>query len=287
MYTVKLKDISIGEKFPVVYMGVINVSPESYYKESVKTDETSISQQALKYIEEGASIIDIGGQSTAPPSIYGEQVIVSAEEELNRIKRALKAILDQIPEAIVSVDTQRASVAEYALAHGALIINDISGFKKDANMAKTVAEHDAVAILMAAEKEPGDVGEIPAIMKALHTSIKIAETHEIPRDKIILDPGIGSWQGRTHLYDLSILNYLELFLDLKQPLLVSISRKSLIPRTLGEDIPPLARLPGTLAATALAVYKGAHVVRTHDVKESRQACRLIEAIKEAPFLPTL
>ncbi len=266
----KIANIPVGDDSRVVVVGVVNVSPESFYKGSIVKSEKDLEKKAIKMVEEGVDIIDVGAMSTAPgvPQI-------SPLEERERMVFAIR-VLREIVDVPISADTFRAKVAEAALKEGAKIINDVSGLKADKKMAQTIFEYNASTIVMAAERKPGDVGSISKIRSALRKSLQIATDVGIPEESIVVDPGIGF--GKSVSEDLYILRNLSRLRFLCRPILVGVSRKSFIGKVLNlED--PSERLIGSLAATAIAVYNGAHLIRTHDVKETLQVVKIAEAIR--------
>ncbi|MHA1632368.1 MAG: dihydropteroate synthase [Candidatus Freyarchaeota archaeon] len=264
--------VPVGDCFPVRIMAVMNLSPESFYKGSVFTDSKSIEQYALK-VEGDADILDVGASSSAPPEIYGSKP-VSEGEELERVVNAVRLLRD-VTTLPISVDTQRAKVAEAALREEAQIINDVSGFKGDPRMARVVADFDASCVLMACFKRPGDARSIEEARAALKESIKMAVEAGVEPGKIVIDPGIGF--GKPYECDLEILRGLKRLKVLRRPVLVGVSRKHFIGRILGQP-DPAERLVGSIAATAIAVYNGADVIRTHDAEEAKQAACVSSAI---------
>ncbi len=274
-----LSDIRVGDGFPVRVLGVINLSVGSFYSRSVRTNLEGIVKLGLEHVGEGADMVDIGAVSTAPPSVYGGSKTVSKGEEIERIVRAIKALNDAGLSVPISVDTMNSEVAENALKLDVSIINDISGFKRDPLMAKVVADYDTSTIVMATRVEPGDVYTLEEIKSALFESLQIAERAGLDVEKIVVDPGIGRWGGRAAFHDLVILDELDKVRDVSRPVLVSISRKSFIGEILNKPDPEHL-LFGSLAATAIAVYKGAHVIRTHDVSETLDAIKVVQAIKK-------
>jgi len=259
----------IGDPCPTRIMGVINLSEESFYKGSVARGDKVVERASIM-VEEGADMIDVGARSTAP----GVRQI-SVHEEKERLLPVLKDVLGVgVP---ISVDTQYSEMAEEALDMDACIINDVSGLKTDPRMVDVISDFKAIAILMASKEKPGDCLTFPEIKASLVDSIALAEGKGI--SKIIIDPGIGRWvKEKTYEYNLAIISGLERLRVLGKPILVAISRKSFIGDVLG--IPdPSDRLAGTLACTAIAVHKGAHIVRTHDVKETKDVIRMAEAIR--------
>jgi dihydropteroate synthase len=268
----ELAGVPVGDGSPVVIMGAINVAPETFYKGSLVKGPEDAVKRAKEMVREGADIIDLGAMSTAP----GVEPI-SADEERKRLLPVLKAI-EKTTNAPISVDTQRAEIARAALDAGAQMINDVSGFKADPEMAQVVAESGCSAIVMATKRRPGDIKTIEEARKTLKNSLEICEKHEIDLEKIVVDPGIGFGKGAE--WDLHILANLRKLSDLDRPICVGVSRKSFIGEALDlED--PADRLWGSLGATAIAVLNGVSVVRTHDPKETLHAVRVAEAIQRA------
>ncbi len=271
----KLGDLNVGEGFPVAVGGIINLSPESFYKGSVKQGREEILSYALKLEEKGADFIDVGAVSTAPTSIYGSSRKISLREEIERVKNGLEAFIDEV-KIPVSIDTQRSRVASLALEMGAKIVNDVSGFKSDPEMPRTVAEHGASAIIMACRENPGDVCRLSDVIGELEKSLSKALGSGVKPDKIVVDPGIGF--GKSPRCDLNILKNLKKLYFLEKPVLVSVSRKNFIGVILG-GVPPEKRLTGSISAVSIAVFNGAHAVRTHDVAETIEAVRVAEEIR--------
>lgn len=267
--------IRIGDSYSVKVVGIINCSPDSFYKPSVRLKDDEIANLALRIAEEGAAIIDVGAISTAPPEIYERSQMDPPSVEKERMIRAISIIRDAT-DTPISVDTQRAEVAEAALKLGASIVNDVSGLKADPNMARVISEYGAAAVLMAARERPGDVCTIESIIRELKTSISTALRNEIDGTNIVIDPGVGF--GKDHHHDLRIIQNLAEFRILEKPIMVSLSRKNFIGKILGiED--PEDRLVGSLAASAIAVYKGVHMIRTHDVHQTLETAKVAEAIR--------
>lgn len=266
--------VPAGDGHPVRLMGVINLSRESFYRGSVAGEDEALSL-ASAMEEEGADLIDIGAVSTAPGSPQ-----VSEDLERKRLLPALKEILGGV-EIDISVDTQRASIASEALSLGASCINDVSGLL-DPGMAGTVAEHDASLIIMATRRRPGDLLALDQIVPLLGERLGLALAEGVSLQKVSVDPGIGRWvPEKTPEHDLAILDGFRRLRVLGRPVVAALSRKSFIGATLG--LPdPYDRLGGTLAATAIAVYLGAHIVRAHDVAASRDIIRMAQAIRGRP-----
>lgn len=269
--------LEIGDNFPTVIMGVLNLSPESFYKGSVYNDLTLLEKATLEMVDGGVKILDLGARSTAP---WSKKITI--KEELNRLTPSMELVCRIIPNKIViSIDTQYREVAQQtydiAIKHKKrIIINDVSCLKTDPTIIDFIVEHDLPIVLMASKVVPGDLCTIEEIIEEFKSTIKILKKKGYDTKKVILDPGIGHWiERKTHKYDLKIIGNLNKLRILEKPILVAISRKSFIGTTL--DIPdPENRLNGTLAATAVAVYNGAHIVRTHDINN-----QLMEFIKIA------
>jgi len=275
-----LGKIEVGDGLPACIVGIINISEASFYKGSIKISEEELEKVSIQMIQDGASCLDVGAQSTRPIQIYGGEGRVDATTEQEMIENALNVILDVVSSysnVEISVDTMRYNVAELALKKGVEIINDISGFKKDPKLADLIAEYDASAVLMAARKEPGDVYLLPIIFEELRNSISIGLEAGIDPQKISIDPGIGSWEARDYHHDYAIINGLKAFRKLEKPIYVGISRKTSIGKALN-DAPPEERLYGSIGASIVALINSAHIFRTHDVKETIDAIRVAETI---------
>ncbi len=266
-------NLKIGDGFPVRIFGALNISPESFYKESVRTTPKEIMDYALKLIEEGADYIDLGAASTAPPEIYGTR-FVSEKMELERVVGAVKAIRE-VTDFPISIDTQRAKVAEAGLNEGANAVNDVSGFKTDPQLPRIVAEYNVPVILMAAIEKPGDAQKIGEVRESLKKSIQISKGAGVDQKKIIIDPGIGF--GKPYQCDLALIRDLIKLKTLQKPLTVAVSRKFFIGQILGLENPE-ERLIGSLAATTIAVFNGVNAIRTHDVKQAKETVKVAEAI---------
>jgi len=266
--------IKVGDLEPVRLMGVINLSQESFYKGSVVSPNEALAA-ARRLQEEGADIIDLGAVSTAPGSPP-----ITEERERERLFPSLKEIADNL-DVVISADTQRAKIAEEALACGAACINDVSGLR-DPDMASKVAEYDGSLIIMASDQRPGDLPALSQIIPHLGERVREATRAGVDLDKISIDPGIGKWMPeRTAAQDLAILDGFDRLRIIGRPVMAALSRKSFIGESL--KIPdPGERLAGSLAATAVAVYQGAHIVRTHDISASREAIAMATAIRGRP-----
>jgi dihydropteroate synthase len=266
-----ISGIKVGDVHPVRIMGVINISRESFYKDSVIKQENIVAY-AEKMVTEGAVFLDVGGRSTWP---LGDKI--SKEEERKRLVPSLELLLNNI-DVPISVDTQYADLAKDALEMGAHIINDVSGLTNDPLMAEVIGEYQCPVVVMASNKVPGDPIGMNKVLKSLINIIQKAGKNGIASDKIIIDPAIGRWiPQKIPEYDFATIRKLECLKVLGKPILVAISRKSLIGEVV--DKPPAGRLVGSLAATAIAVYNGAHIIRTHDVTDTVDAIKVAESIK--------
>jgi dihydropteroate synthase len=251
-------------------MGILNVTPDSFFDGGWWSTRASAEWQARRMVDEGADVIDVGGQSTRPG--YTE---ISAEEEIARIVPVITAVAAACPLPL-SVDTYKPAVARAALAAGARWLNDIHGFQGDPAMPDIAAEKGCTAVLMHHDRgfiaAPGDT--IGKIQRFFERSLERAGAAGVPRERLILDPGIGF--HKTPAQNLEILRRLPELRAFGLPLLVGVSRKSVIGHVLGEDTP--GRLEGTLACTALAVQQGVDYVRVHDVQANVRVVRMTQAI---------
>jgi dihydropteroate synthase len=273
MFTLNCKGKLLVIDRPVV-MGIINTTPDSFYSNSRQQTVTAALQVAEKMIREGAVILDIGGQSTRPGSER-----ITADEELKRILPVIEAIHQQFPETFISVDTFYAAVAREAVGSGASIVNDISGGDFDAAMFATVASLKVPYVCMHlkgsadtmhAKPHYGDV----TIEVLDHFIQKIESCRDAGITDMIVDPGFGFSKNSDHNF--MLLKNLEVFSILKKPLLLGISRKSTIYKTLG--ITAEESLNGTTVLNTVGLLKGASILRVHDVKEAAEAIKLISHI---------
>lgn len=259
-------------------MGIINVTPDSFYKGSRVTGEKEILETAVRMIEEGADILDVGGYSSRP----GASVVSSAEEE-ERVLNAISLINKKLPEAIISIDTFRSEIALKAVSEcGAQIINDISGGEADKDMFQVVAKLNVPYIMMHMLGTPETMQDNPVYDDVIADilrwfSKKIVMLHSMGVKDIILDPGFGFGKKANHNFEL--LQHLEDFAITGLPLLVGVSRKSMIWKTLGITVDEA--LNGTSVLNAVALLKGADILRVHDVKEAVQTILLMEQLKSA------
>lgn len=274
MYTINCKGRLTDLSKPKV-MGIINVTPDSFYDGGSMSTKDSILERAENMIAEGASILDIGGYSSRPGA--GD---VSADEELDRVLPAIDAIIQQFPDALISIDTFRSAVAKKAVAAGAAIVNDISGGQLDSEMYKAVASMKVPYILMHMKGTPQTMTsqtQYKDITRDVlfYFSQRIALAKKAGIIDIIADPGFGF--AKTRQQSFALLNSLERFEMLEIPLLVGVSRKSMIHKTLGGSAQ--TALNGTTVLNTVALLKGANILRVHDVKEAMETITLLEELK--------
>lgn len=271
-------------------MGVLNVTPDSFSDGGRFFEPRAAIEHALELLDEGADILDIGGESTRPgAAAVSGQPAVSAEQELRRVMPVIEELLRRRPQAIVSIDTYKASVARAAVEAGAEIANDVSGLRWDAEMAPTLAALECGVVLMHMRGRPAEWRTLPPladpvglVSRELRRGAEAAAMAGIARKRIVLDPGFGF--GKSFDENYPLLSHFDALQELRYPLLAGVSRKSFIGRTLasnGSDAPPQERLYGSLAAMTAAILKGAHIVRVHDVKAAAQAAKIADAIEES------
>ncbi len=249
-------------------MGIINVTPDSFSGDGLGGDITAVVEQALRFQEEGADILDIGAESTRP----GHDK-VSLDDELARLMPALEAVAGKVSLPI-SVDTYKAAVARRAVDAGAVIINDIWGLKAEPELAKVAADTGAGLVLMHNQKGARYQDLIPDVVSSLQDSVNTAIDAGVPQENIIVDPGIGF--GKTPDHNLEVLAGLEALKAVGCPILVGTSRKSTLGLLL--DLPADQRVEATAATVALAIAGGADLVRVHDVMEMVRVCRVTDAV---------
>jgi len=297
------RTLELGKR--TLIMGVLNVTPDSFSDGGRFLDRDAAVEHAERLIEDGADIIDMGGESTRPGArvdpgplgpakeISGTSVAaalppVSVDEELNRVIPVLTELKKRHPTILISIDTYKSLVARAAVSAGAEIVNDVSGFRWDRQMAKTVAALKCGVVLMHMRGRPEEWRNLPPpgdivllVKRELKDWAEQAVLLGVRRERIMLDPGFGFGKSFDENYPL-----MARFSELQAagfPLLVGTSRKSFIGRTLGggkdgKDVPPERRLYGTLATQTALILKGAHIVRTHDVKASLEAAKIADAI---------
>lgn len=274
----------VGKKYAVKVMGIINTSPESFYKGSVKTDKQEIAATAKQMQEDGAHIIDIGGMSTAP---YVQTVLVPIEEEIRRVTDAIKTVRS-VCDLPISADTPRAAVAKEAIAAGADAINDVTGLKYDSEMAD-IAAKAGVAMIIGAYSKASVMGRIVSTLDALKKSIRLAGAAGI-KDTII-DPSIGFFrqEGKNPFFtkmtdipwytrDIEILSNLHKLTMLKKPICISVSRKSFLGHLLNLNAAQDRLIP-SIVCEMIAALNGANIIRTHNVRETVQAVTLLQLLR--------
>src|SRR4029077_1368213 len=285
--------LALGKR--TLVMGVVNVTPDSFFDGGQFLDREKAVEHALRLLDEGADIIDVGGESTRPGAKVssgeggkkGDAArSVSEKEELERVIPVITQLKEKRPKAVVSIDTYKANVARAAVAAGAEIVNDVSAFRWDAKMAKTVAELKCGAVLMHMRGHPEEWRTLPRasdilviVKRELRQFADAAGMAGVKRERIVLDPGFGFGKNLEENYPL--LRGLDELSQLRYPLMVGVSRKSFIGRTLargGKDAPVEDHLYGTVAAETAAVLKGAHIVRTHDVRTCVEAVRVADVV---------
>lgn len=255
-------------------MGVLNVTPDSFYDGGrYQSDETILSQCA-KMVEEGVDLVDVGGYSSRPNADN-----ISIELEKERVQKALQVITKNFPNLIISVDTFRSEVARMAIGEGAHIINDISGGQLDAEMFRTVAELKVPYILMHMKGTPQTMKSLAQYDNILHNLLdyfanKINTLKSLGVKDIVIDPGFGF--AKTIDQNFELFNQIEQLHHLELPLLIGVSRKSMIWKTL--DVEPNEALNGTTALNTIALQKGAHFLRVHDVKEAKEVLTLLDKL---------
>jgi dihydropteroate synthase len=278
----KLGNVGVGSNYPVRIMGILNASPESFYKKSIKTTKQQITNTIKKMEIDGADFIDVGGMSTAPYL----STTVSEKIESQRILNTIK-IIQNVSNLPISVDTCRANVAKSALEYGIEIINDVSGLKYDAKMIDVVREFAPSLILCAFDSKTVS-GNISSTKNILRDSLTLAKKAGISSNKIVLDPAIGFFRksGKGPFFtkiksdwvkrDLSIIQNLK---SIKQqyPILISVSNKSFIGKLLGKENVS-DRLIGSIAAEVVSVLHGADIIRTHNIAETKDAVTIASSL---------
>jgi dihydropteroate synthase len=269
-------------------MGILNVTPDSFSGDGLWTKDDTLNaslEQAQHFIEAGADILDIGGESTRPGSEP-----VSAEDEQARVLPVIQALVAEFPNTLISVDTYKAQVAAAALEAGAHIVNDVWGLRADPDLASVIRHYEAAVILMHNRSNPASVEVrdqlgnayigpeyddlLEDVKRELLESVDLALKAGISKEKIILDPGIGF--GKTINQNLELIDRLGEIRELGYPVLLGPSRKSFIGYTL--DLPPEERLEGTAATISVGITRGADIIRVHDVKEMARIARMTDAV---------
>lgn len=260
------KEFKLGKRTYI--MGILNVTPDSFSDGGKFNEIEAAVKRAEELIKDGADIIDIGGESTRP-----NFEAVEADEEIRRVVPIIKAIKEKF-DITISIDTYKAVTAEAAINAGADIINDVWGFKKDKDMAKVAAKYNVPCILMHNRESIPYNNLMQDVIMDLVESINIALDAGVKRENIILDPGIGF--AKTYEENLIVMNNLEKIKELKLPILLGTSRKSMIGITL--DLPVDERVEGTIATTVMGIMKGCEFIRVHDVLENKRAAVMTDAI---------
>ncbi|MBM4135877.1 MAG: dihydropteroate synthase [Nitrospira sp.] len=263
-------------------MGILNITPDSFSDGGLYFDKHAAIERSYRMVEEGADIIDVGGESTRPGS---EPITI--EEEIRRTIPVIEAIAKEI-NVPISIDTYKSEIAKKALDAGASMVNDISGLRFDPMMTEVVSEYKVPVVIMHIKGKPKDMQQdpvyealIPEIMDYLRVGIRLAISTGISEDKIIIDPGIGF--GKTFDHNLEVINNLKEFTLLEKPILIGPSRKAFIGKILG-DVPVTERLEGTSASVAVSIMNGANIIRVHDVKEMARVVKVVDAIKSEKVL---
>lgn len=277
MKSITLKDGSVHAFPRMEMMGILNVTPDSFYAGSRVPEGQGALERAEQMISEGAAFLDIGGESTRPGSAP-----VSAEEEIRRVCPVIRDIKQKHPQILLSVDTYHADTARAAIEAGADILNDISALTFDDRMVKVAAEYQVPVILMHIQGRPDHMQDNPRyddvvedVYAFLSRQIAFAISGGVAEDRIIIDLGIGF--GKTYEDNLTLLKNIDRFQALGMPHLLAVSRKTFIGKTLGED-DPADRLFGTLGVSAYAAMHGLELARVHDVKANLEAVRMVEAL---------
>ena len=266
-------------------MGIVNATPDSFSGDGLLTDIVSDDrfiekaiERAKNFVEEGATLLDVGGESTRP----GNATVISIEQELARVLPVIHALRTTLPaEVMISIDTYKAEVAARALAAGACIVNDIWALRHDPEMAAVIAEHKVPAVLMANMRGYQRREIVSDVVRFLAGSIDMALAAGVAWEHIIIDPGIGF--GTTPQENLTLLRRLGELRALGRPILLGNSRKSTIGRVLG-GLPPAERVEGTAASVALGIAQGADIVRVHDVHEMVRVVKVSDAIVRGTFV---
>jgi dihydropteroate synthase len=288
------RTLLLGER--TLIMGVVNVTPDSFSDGGQFASRDAAIEHALRLLNEGADIIDIGGESTRPGVTIargGQEADVTTEQEIDRTVPVIEGILQARPEALISIDTYKARTALAAHTAGAQIINDVSGFRWDPEMACLVAELQCGAVLMHSRGTPAEWRNLPAmqdpvatVRRELNAALEGAEKAGVKHDQLVLDPGFGF--GKRFEENYPLLAHAAEFTKLGYPLLAGPSRKSFIGRTIGrrwsdirgiaqEDASVVRRLYGTIASLVTCVMQGFHIVRVHDVAAAVEALAVVDA----------
>src|SRR5580698_106643 len=290
------RSLQLGKR--TLIMGVINVTPDSFSDGGLYFDCDRAVEHGLRLLDEGADIIDVGGESTRPGAAVriatdatsatasAENQPISEKEELERVIPVITGLKRRRPSAVISIDTYKAAVARAAVEAGAEVVNDVSGFRWDRQMVKTLAALKCGAVMMHMRGRPEEWRNLPAVSdivmlvrRELRDWVDVALMAGVKRERIVLDPGFGF--GKSFEQNYPLLKRLDELHGLRYPLLVGVSRKSFIGRALarnGEDASLEDRLLGTIAAETALILKGAHIIRTHDVQACTDAVRIADIV---------
>ena len=292
------RSLTLGER--TLVMGVLNVTPDSFSDGGLYAEPAAAVEHGVRMIEEGADIVDIGGESTRPGiplSAVGISQSVSAQQEIDRVLPVIEGVLRAKPDAVISIDTYKADTARAAIGAGAEIVNDVSAFKWDTEMAQTAAGLECGIVLTHTRGTPGEwrgleklTDPVELVLHELRERVEYATKTGIDRERIVVDPCFGF--GKRFDENYPLLSRFHEFAALGRPLLAGPSRKSFIGRTVGKrlaeitgtelaDVPADERLYGTLAAVTACVLQGAHIVRVHDVRAAIEAVAVADAIVAA------
>ena len=272
--TINCKGTLVDVSSPKV-MGILNITPDSFYDGGKYKNESEILQQVEKMLFEGATFIDVGAYSSRPGAQH-----ISEEEELKRIIPVLTLLMKHFPDIIISVDTFRNKVANETVQVGAAMINDISGGKMDKKMFETVAHLQVPYIVMHMLGTPQNMQKNPVYKDVIQEIIsffaeQIFKLHQLKLNDVLLDVGFGF--GKTNVHNFEILKNLSLFKNLDAPILAGISRKSMLYKTL--DISAQEALNATTSANTIALLNGANILRVHDVKEAMEAVKIVAQVR--------
>ena len=270
-YSINCKGVLMDFSTPKI-MGIVNLTPDSFFTRSRFQAEKEILQQVEKMLEEGADIIDLGAFSSRPNSDF-----ITEEEEKERLLSPLKSIVKAFPEAVLSVDTYRCTIATQAVSEGATMINDISGGDLDDNMFETIATLQVPYVLMHMKGTPKTMQQAPVyedVVKEITKgfSARLNRLNELGVNDVILDVGFGF--GKTLEHNYTLLKHLNYFHSLGRPILTGLSRKGMIQKLIGESAENA--LNGTTAAHVLALQNGANILRVHDVKEAKETIQIVD-----------
>ncbi len=271
------RTLTLGDR--TLVMGIINVTPDSFSDGGTLIDPQRAIDAGVRMVEEGADLLDVGGESTRP----GAEPLPEAEER-RRVVPVIEGLSARV-QVPISIDTYKAATADAALAAGASIVNDVSGLRYEPALADVAARRQAVIVVMHTRGRSRDMYKqavyhdvVDEVLDELRESIAFATNAGISRDRVIVDPGLGFAKEAAHSYE--VMARLHEFGDLGRPLLAGPSRKMFLSRPLGRDVTPQARDWGTAAAVAAAVFAGAHIVRVHAVREMAQVVRVSDEIRK-------